>query len=248
MGHYPAAYELSLGCSAGCPFCGVSAGPLRGLFRYTQENAALWRGILARLHALWGIAAGAGPCYYANEPLDNPDYELFLEDYYREFGLFPQTTTAAAARDTERTRRLLRRGQELFLHYDRLSVLSTRDMKILLEAFSPEELLYTDLLPQFAEAPGYHMVKAGRNAEGEPGTIACISGFVINLYSHTVRLVTPAVAGTGNPTGELILGERTFSNAEECENVIRQMTEQHMAGPVSLTDFFRSGRALHESD
>ena len=68
----------------------------------------------ARAHAIVGDAAGRGLCYYATEPLDNPDYECFLVDFHAEFGRVPQTTTAAATRDIERTRRLLRWGQQTF--------------------------------------------------------------------------------------------------------------------------------------
>ena len=244
MSHLPVAYELSLGCSVGCPFCGVSAGPLKGLFRYTKENAALWRSVLAMLHSLWGDAAGTGPCYYANEPLDNPDYESFLGDYWREFRVIPQTTTAAATRDVERTRALLRWGQETWLHFDRLSVLSERDMRIIFRSFRPEELLYTDLLPQFAEAPANCMKRAGRNAEGEgePGTIACVSGFIINMAERSVRLVTPTVADTDHPTGELIPEKRSFTCAEDLAAAIRQMTENQMIRTLRLSDLFPSVR------
>ena len=34
--------------------------------------------------------------YFGGVFLDNPDYELFLADFYNEFGRVPQTTTAAA--------------------------------------------------------------------------------------------------------------------------------------------------------
>ena len=53
-------FELTLGCSVGCPFCGVASQGLRGIFRYTEENAALWRETLRRMHALLGGAAGHG--------------------------------------------------------------------------------------------------------------------------------------------------------------------------------------------
>lgn len=39
----PLMFELSEGCSVGCPFCGVAAMKLRGVFRYTEEHVALWQ-------------------------------------------------------------------------------------------------------------------------------------------------------------------------------------------------------------
>ena len=111
MSHLPMAFELSSGCSVGCPFCALSAGRLAGLFRYTDENASLWRGVLAAAHRVVGDSAGRAPCYYATEPLDNSEYERFLEDYFAEFDRVPQTTTAAALRNIERTRHLLLLGR-----------------------------------------------------------------------------------------------------------------------------------------
>ena len=57
MTQFPLAFELSEGCSVGCPFCGFAVKGLRGIFRYTDENALLWRETLRRLHALIGDAA-----------------------------------------------------------------------------------------------------------------------------------------------------------------------------------------------
>ena len=83
--HTPLTFELANGCSVGCEFCGLNAGPLRGLFRYTDENAALWKDILARAKELFGSAAGEGTLYFGTEPLDNPDYEHFKDDYFKAF-------------------------------------------------------------------------------------------------------------------------------------------------------------------
>ena len=43
--HVPMTFELDLGCSVGCPFCGVMAGRLQKVSRY-DEDAELWKGIL----------------------------------------------------------------------------------------------------------------------------------------------------------------------------------------------------------
>lgn len=239
MVHLPVAFELSAGCSVGCPFCALSAGSLEGVFRHTERNAALWRDVLARLHEVVGDAAGGGTCYYATEPLDNPDYELFLADFLDEFGQVPQTTTAAATRDIERTRTLLRWGQKAYPHFDRLSVLSEQDLVVLLDAFSPEELLFTDLLPQFEEAPFYNPTKAGRHlgaSNGTQGTIACVSGFVVNMVERSVRLVTPATADKNHPTGELVYEKASFTDPANLEKVVRDMIARHMHETISLAN------------
>ena len=239
MGHLPLAFELSSGCSVGCPFCALSAGRLAGVFRHTAENAALWRDVLARVHAIVGDAARRSICYYATEPLDNPDYELFLEDFLGELGRVPQTTTAVATRNIERTRRLLSWGQGTVAHFDRLSILSKRDFDTILSAFSPEELLFTDLLPQFSGAPASNLLKAGRNRSADHGmeaTIACVSGFVVNMQDRSVRLVTPSVVDDGHPTGELVYETKAFTDGESLEREILGMIERHMHETISLSD------------
>ena len=237
MTHRPLMFELSLGCSVGCPFCGLMAGRLRGVFRHTQDNAALWRESLARLHALIGESAGSACLYYATEPLDNPDYELFLKDFYDEFGHVPQTTTAVATRDLARTRELLRWGQETDLHFDRLSMLSKEDCDIMLSSFTAEELLYTDLMPQYPEAPVANIKKAGRNLKanrGQAGTVACVSGFVVNMFERSVRLVTPIHADDEHPTGEIVLQKAGFDGAAGLEDVVRSMIGRHMRETITL--------------
>ena len=239
MMHYPVTFELSLGCSLQCPFCALSADKLKGVFRHTEENAALWRDVLTRLHRIVGDAAGRALCYYATEPLDNPDYELFLEDFFCEFKRVPQTTTAAATRNIERTRRLLRWGLEADEHFDRISVLSRKDLDALLAAFSPEELLFCDLLPQFEEAPFSNFIKAGRNhgsGQGAGDTIACVSGFVVNMWERSVRLVTPVTASADHPTGELIYERAVFTDGAEFERSIRGMMDRHMHKTLGLKD------------
>lgn len=216
-----------------------------GVFRHTEENAALWRDVLAAAHAIIGDAAARATLYCATEPLDNPDYELFLEDFYHEFGRVPQTTTAAALRDIERTRRLLSWGQGTYEHVDRFSVLSKRDFHALIDAFTPEELVFTDLLPQFEEAPISNLIKAGRNrsaASGTVGTIACVSGFVVNMCERTVRLETPVVASEEHPTGELVYGTETFSDGASFDCVLRGMIEQHMHETIGLEDLIGAPR------
>lgn len=241
MSHHPVTYELSFGCSVGCSFCAVSAQRLTGVFRHTPENAALWRDVLARMHDIVGDAAGMGTCYYATEPLDNPDYELFLKDYFEEYGRVPQTTTAAATRDIERTRDLIRWGQEAWPHFDRISVLNERDRDLLLASFTPEELIFTDLLPQFEGAPVSNLKKVGRNRDEDgyqKDTICCASGFVVNMVEKSVRLLTPVPASEEHPTGELVYEKAGFSDGAELEAVVLGMIDRYMHETISLKSLF----------
>ena len=233
-------FELSQGCSVGCPFCGFSAKKLSGVFRYTEENAALWRAILKYLHAFLGDAAGSGACYCASEGLDNPDYEKLIDDFYHEFGIVPQLTTAASTRNVERTRALLRYGRERYPHIDRFSVLNAEMRDKIFESFTLEELLLVELLPQFPEAPASHLTKTGRNWKPEQGeeaesTIACASGFVINMQEKSIRLVTPFPTDSAHPTGEWMLEKRFFENAADFESKITGLIEKYMPQRLALS-------------
>ena len=239
MTQFPLAFELSEGCSVGCPFCGFAAKGLRGIFRYTDENAVLWRETLSRMHALIGDAAGYGLCYYANEPLDNPDYERFLDDWRLEFGVMPQTTTAVSTRDIERTRALLSSNQVCASYFFRFSVLSPAMRDKLFTAFTPEELAAVIMLPQFPEAPGSNLLVAGRNrgqkeADVAGSTIACVSGFIVNMQEKTVRLETPCASDRSHPTGEWVLEKCAFTSAEDLEKQVRRMITLYMPENLDL--------------
>lgn len=236
--HAPLAFELSLGCSVGCPFCGLAAERLQKVFRWSEENERLWRGVLRAAHEAVGDAAGHGTCYYATEPLDNPDYERFIEAYYDEFGIVPQTTTAAAARHPERVRRILAMGRRLSPHIDRFSLTSREAFRAVMELFSVEELVPVELLTQFPEAPSCLFAKAGRARDYERqdkvdqsellDTIACLSGFVINMAEGSIRLVTPVSPDEAHPTGERLYAKEYFSTAGEFCAALSGLMEAYM--------------------
>lgn len=222
--------ELSSGCSVGCDFCGLNAGKLRKIYRATPENMQEWREILTISKDIIGDAAGYGTCYYATEPMDNPDYEKFVAVYKEIFGRLPQITTAAALRDKERTRKLIHEmtaeGDTIY----RFSVQSLEQLQEIRDTFTPEELILVELLPQYKEAPSANFVKAGRNAgeEDYEGTIACLTGFVVNMAEHTIRLSTPVHASKLHPTGEAVICREIFSDAEDFREKMKMMIQKHM--------------------
>ncbi|MCW5315509.1 radical SAM family RiPP maturation amino acid epimerase [Nostoc sp. KVJ3] len=200
--HAPFAIELSKGCSVGCWFCGVAAQRLEGIFYYSQENASLWRGVLEVLKEVIGPGASQGFCYWATDPLDNPDYEHFLIDFHTILGNFPQTTTASAMRNPQRTKNLLKLSKEKNGIVERFSLLTLKEFDKVHQEFSAEELMSVELICQNDEALGAKAY-AGRAREerfrkrieasnhfdstadsGVSETIACVSGFITKICVH----------------------------------------------------------------
>lgn len=255
--HVPMAFELDIGCSVGCPFCGLMAGRLQKVSRY-EEDAALWRGILSFAKETIGDAAGQGTCYYATEPFDNPDYEKFTWDFFEVFGVVPQLTSAAAMRKPERTRAYLEEALKKYRRVHRFSVLSRDVLRKIYDAFTMEELVCVELLPQFTDAPDNLFAKAGRarvnadiHVEGDDGnTIACISGFVVNLPERSVRLITPCGASEEHPTGEIIVAKEYFSDLEEFKHILTTMIDRYMKPEFSKEQplFLRPGISFDETE
>ena len=136
--------------------------------------------------------------------------------FCKPMGRYPRLPLAAAGRNIENTRRIIAHvlGQNKHIH--RFSILSLDILKKIFAAFTPEELIYVELLPQFPEAPACHFAKTGRAreysyqdkvTEEEAGTISCISGFVVNMAEQSLRLVTPCLSTAKEPTGERILAK-----------------------------------------
>lgn len=233
--HVPMTFELDLGCSVGCPFCGVMAGRLQKVCRY-DEDGELWKSVLAFAKETIGDAAGQATCYYATEPLDNPDYEKFVDDFFDVFGIVPQLTSAASMRKPERTRAYLTETLKKYRRIHRFSVLSLDILHKIFETFTPEELLCVELLPQFAEAPHNMFAKAGRARqadslhveEAEGNTIACISGFVVNMAEKTIRLITPCGSSEEHPTGEIIVAKESFEGLDGFKRVLVSLIDRYM--------------------
>ena len=234
--HAPFTFELSLGCSVGCPFCGVAAKKLEKIFRYTPENSKIWQGVLKCVREIVGLAGGTGTCYYASEPLDNPDYESFANDFFAVFGVVPQLTTATAMRNPKRVKQYLTYVTEQEKHVHRFSLLSLETFHAVHQYFTPEELLYVELLPQFTEAPSCNFANTGRAREleekveedKEGSTIACITGFIVNMAEQTIRLITPCGATSSNPTGEILIAKKSFNDAEDFLQVLQDMIDTYM--------------------
>ncbi|UBF30473.1 radical SAM family RiPP maturation amino acid epimerase (plasmid) [Kovacikia minuta CCNUW1] len=245
--HAPVCFELTKGCSVGCWFCGVSALRLSDIFHYTEENSKLWREVLEVVKQLLGPAAGAGFCYWATDPLDNPDYENFCVDFHQVMGMFPQTTTSQPLKDPMRIRALLKLSQEKGCPLNRFSVLSLKILNQIHAEFSAEELALVELVLQNEES-GHVKANAGRSRvrnlkQGEndnefhdQGTIACVTGFLFNMVERSVKLISPCNASDQWPLGYIVYDEGTFSDAGDLKLLLERMIEDNMPLSVKPSD------------
>lgn len=230
--HPLAAFELSKGCSVGCWFCGVSAPKLGDILAYNDANRGFWREVCQVWREVIGPAAEQAFLYWATDPMDNPDYEKFACDFHELCGYFPQTTTALPLRDVERTRRLLKLSEERGCLLNRFSLLTLKILDRVHETFSAEELAFVELVLQIKKdtlskaVAGRTLEKALRTGvtDYQASTIACVSGFLVNMVDRSVRLISPCPASQRWPLGYQIFGEGTFSNADEFAGVLRRLT------------------------
>ncbi|WP_286295032.1 radical SAM family RiPP maturation amino acid epimerase [Aminobacter sp. SS-2016] len=245
IAHSVIAFELSEGCTVGCWFCGLSAGTFKGYYEYTEEHAEVWRGVLRAASEMFGSAVRTGFCYWATDPIDNPEYDRFLFDYHQITGELPQTTTAAPLKDQALTNRVL----ELFERYgrvtNRFSVLSTDHLNQIHAAFSPEDLMGVELILQGKDGPTAKaftgrararkekLRAAGKDAaiavpEGCPTTIACVSGFLVNMRQGRLQLVTPVPGSERWPLGCRIVAQRFFSTPDEFLEGLDSIIDENM--------------------
>jgi radical SAM family RiPP maturation amino acid epimerase len=242
--HAPMCFELSKGCSVGCWFCSVAAPRLSDQFLYTAENQKLWRQTLEVFQEKVGPPAGMAFCYWASDPLDNPDYERYLCDFHDILGEFPQTTTAQAQKHVERVRELLRLAEQRGGMLERFSILTLKQWNLIHEAFDPAELTYVECIPQNKEAyePSKsisgralerHRKRVAKNLE-EPipddstFTTACVSGFLVNMVDRTVRLITPCHACDRWPLGYWVSDHGTFTDAASLSRLLDRMVADNM--------------------
>jgi len=251
----PVAFELTKGCSGGCPFCCFDPQSLEGYFSYDGENVDLWNSVLIRTKNLLGNSASTGPCYYGTEPFDNPDYEKFLNHFYQVFEGYPQTTTVKAIEDVNRTKNLLRMLGEDHLKYSsvRFSVISKKHLEKIHQLFTPEELILIELILNNPESlTSYTLAgRAVRLKDKLPDksflpnfSSACVIGFVVNMVQHTVSLVSPRATEVGIKTYETVI----FTDGESYENALYMLINKWMKDDIELDKKISNNNIKFEYD
>ncbi len=260
--HAPVCIELTAGCTVGCWFCAISAERFQGAFEYTSENRQLWHGVLETIRDIVGPAAGAGFCYWATDPMDNPDYEKFIIDYHAVIGSLPATTTAQAHKDIPRSKLLLNLWKQHKFTCNQLSVLTIKILDQIHEKFSAEELIWTRvcLLNKGSIVKKAHAGRALEKskklaARGEDtkevldeltqGTIACVTGFLINMVEQKVKLISPCKASEQWPDGYKIFDEGVFTSGSDLKHLMLRMIDTNMPMSMRGNDVMRFSRGLN---
>lgn len=246
--HALVSYELSKGCSVGCWFCGISAERFGGHFPYTPDNRDLWRGVVGAMVDRFGDAVGTGFCYWATDPCDNPDYARFLADHHAATGIVPQTTTAAPLKNIALTRSILEFSERYPTTINRFSILTTPILRRVFAAFTPRELLGVELVMQQKDSiipkslAGRAIEKAGTKSlavSDAPATIACVTGFLVNMPERRIRLVSPTRSCAEWPDGFRVFAERGFEDARSFGLAIDAMMDDVIRNEFDAGDIVR---------
>jgi radical SAM family RiPP maturation amino acid epimerase len=94
-------------------------------------------------------------------------------------------------------------------------------------------------LEKLAETSDRLVGRVETKAPPQPGTIACVSGFLLNIVTRTVKLISPCRASETWPLGYIVFDEKTFSSAKELEHHVETMMAEHMPLTISLEDRIR---------
>jgi hypothetical protein len=145
---------------------------------------------------------------------------------------------------------------------DRFSILTTADLRAVHRAFTPEELTLVDLVLQNKGAIGEKKSASGRAEEAgrraarrgqdlkvteEQPTIACVSGFLLNMMERSIKLVTPCRATPAWPMGYRVLAEGRFEGGADVAAFARRCAEGPLNGPSGPLAFHRDASYLPDA-
>ena len=245
------AVEMGVGCSVQCNFCAFDAGKLQTIFDLSQsENRELVRGVATGMINVLGWPAAHGMLYWSTEPHDNPHYVKLLKFWQRLTGAMLCTATARAGVDW--VRELIDFYSTGPVPWPRISVLSRGMLRRLHRAFTPLEMRDTMLLMQQKDAEVFRSkVPGGRDRmlrqlvdaddlrdvdfENPPegfqppqGSIACISGLLVNMVRRTIKLISPCYTTMEFRYGYRVFDETTFDSPEGFEVALKRMIARSM--------------------
>ena len=258
-------FELGNGCSVGCWFCALASKKLTQNLDYT-EYRDFFRDVAQQCVEIFGKnQAGMTLLYYGTEPHDNPHYIEYVKDYAEITGHITCTSTAVPT-DPVWVRRLIELYRAKPLPWPRFSVLSRSMLFKIHDLYTPDELRDIELLMQLKESCR-KKVTAGRILEEQAGlreredghymddivaqgSVACVTGFLINMVNRTIQLVSPCYTSNLWPQGLRVFDEDNFEDAEDFGIVVRRMIERNMpdAPPLACTARFRDDLVYRKTE
>lgn len=241
------AFELGDGCNVGCWFCAFATRKLTRNFEY-DEHHDFFRQITQVCVDLFGrLETSMALLYYGTEPHDNPHYLDFVKDYNDITG-FPVCTSTAVPTDPVWMRELIAFYRRFNSPWPRLSVLTRAMLLKIHDLYTPEELRDVELLMQLKQGQR-EKVTGGRILKDQAGmrereqghyldnvvpqgSIACVSGFLINMVRRSVQIVSPCYTSQQWPYGYRVFDEATFTDAADFRRVMETLIDRNM--PVTL--------------
>ena len=247
------AVEMAVGCSVQCGFCAFDAGKLQTVFDLSRpENREQVRAVASGMVNVLGWPAAHGMLYWSTEPHDNPHYVKLLRFWQELTGAVLCTATARA--DADWVGELIGYYSTIPSQWPRISVLSRKIMQRLHKTFTPMEMRDTTLLMQQKDAEVFRAkVPGGRERmlqqlveaddlrdvdfENLPegfrppqGSIACISGPLVNMVNRTVKLISPCYTSMEHRYGYRVFDEATFDPGPDgFEAAMKRMVGRSMA-------------------
>jgi radical SAM family RiPP maturation amino acid epimerase len=249
--HPALAIELAVGCSVGCYFCAFDAKKLEKVFDINvPENRQLFREMSASLRHRLGWNAGHALLYWSTEPADNPHYVEFMKEYQKVTGCPVCTATARA--DEKWVSDLLAHYRPQNQPWPRISVLTRSIMYKIHKRFTPEEARDMTLLMQQKDGEETRKkVPGGRDKmlarldtyedlrdkdierrpedmEVPQGSIACVSGFLINIIEKTIKVISPCYTTAERRYGYRVFDEVTFTDGADFDRQLVSLIERKM--------------------
>jgi hypothetical protein len=135
----------------------------------------------------------------------------------------------------------------------RFSVISKRQLEMIHQLFTPEELVYVHLILNNPESQlSYTLAGRAINLEKKlPNKIflsnftsSCLIGFVVNMVQRSVSLVTPRTTDTGMNVLETL----AFADEVSYENTLRMLITKWMKSEIPLDKKMCNNNIKYERD